>query len=425
MDSNWEDDYHGDMSQEEYDQEVDNSQMEYAVWVGGTEVNDKWLTYDEAISLYDKYKAQGYDDIKLDARIKKVKEGSFWGRDDMVKKMKDGEKASGMKKFVKIDDKGNHHGTSTSDKAKWKELIAQGYEEDKGYYDESLDEWVQEPHEGQKWSGQERNFIQELCLRMDGVSKSPEGLKWMGKSKTWDEGNVLSDKGKLTTVMLWAKRNIDDLYDRMGSEFKVYSDGNDEGDSGRGQSDGNQIIQNIIGKIGTIGEDSNLDEEELTEWVWVLPALATAARVGGPALLKLLKHGAKKAAPVAANTGTAIIKNPGTTLSWAAGGYVFKSVYDIVEKVKDVVGDLMDDTSVESFAEIVWKYKLPVAAVVAVLYGGKKLKDYMAGEEDKGNTTINNYYGSDQQPATENQDRMRHLAGIKTTPTLAVIKNTH
>ena len=65
------DDYHGDMSQEEYDQEVDNSQMEYAVWVGGTEVNDKWLTYDEAITLYDKYKAQGYDDIKLDARIKK------------------------------------------------------------------------------------------------------------------------------------------------------------------------------------------------------------------------------------------------------------------------------------------------------------------------------------------------------------------
>jgi len=45
--------------------------MEYAVWVGGTEVNDKWLTYDEAITLYDKYKAQGYDDIKLDARIKK------------------------------------------------------------------------------------------------------------------------------------------------------------------------------------------------------------------------------------------------------------------------------------------------------------------------------------------------------------------
>ena len=120
-------------------------------------------------------------------------------------------------------------------------------------------EWVQDsPAQG--FSGQERNFIEELCLRMDGVSKSPEGLKWMGKSETWDEGNVLSDKGKLTTVMLWAKKNIDDLYDKMGSEFKVYSDGNDEGDSGRGQSDGNQILQNIIKKIGMVSEDNEDDD---------------------------------------------------------------------------------------------------------------------------------------------------------------------
>ena len=116
-------------------------------------------------------------------------------------------------------------------------------------------EWVQDsPAQG--FSGQEKNFIQELCLRMDGISKTPNGLQWQGKSKTWDEGNVLSDKGKLTTVMLWAKKNIDDLYSKMGSEFQVYSDGNDEGDSGRGQSDGNQIIQNIINKVGKIGEET-------------------------------------------------------------------------------------------------------------------------------------------------------------------------
>jgi len=141
------DDYHGDMSQEEYDQEVDNSQMEYAVWVGGTEVNDKWLTYDEAIALYDKYKAQGYDDIKLDARLK---EGSFWGRDDMVKKMKDGEKASGMKKFVKIDDKGNHHGATTSDPEQWKELIAKGYKEDTGYYEGAKPDFLDLDKDGDK-----------------------------------------------------------------------------------------------------------------------------------------------------------------------------------------------------------------------------------------------------------------------------------
>jgi len=64
------DDYHGDMSKEEYDKTVKGSQMEYTVWVGGTEVNDKWLSYDEAVRLYDKYKAQGYDDVQLDARMK-------------------------------------------------------------------------------------------------------------------------------------------------------------------------------------------------------------------------------------------------------------------------------------------------------------------------------------------------------------------
>jgi len=121
------DDYEGDMSQEEYDQTVDDSEMEYTVWVGGTEVNDHWLNYEDAVSLYDKYKAQGYDDIQLDARMK-VKEGSFWGRDDMVKKMKDDEKARGMKRFRKTKD-GATHGHSTSDPKEWKKLIANGYEE--------------------------------------------------------------------------------------------------------------------------------------------------------------------------------------------------------------------------------------------------------------------------------------------------------
>ena len=64
------DDYHGDMSKEEYDKTVKGSEMEYSVWVGGTEVNDNYLSYDEAVRLYDKYKAQGYDDVQLDARIK-------------------------------------------------------------------------------------------------------------------------------------------------------------------------------------------------------------------------------------------------------------------------------------------------------------------------------------------------------------------
>ena len=70
-------------------------------------------------------------------RLKNLEEGSFWGRDDLVKRMKDEEKASGMKKFVKIDDDGNHHGVTTSDKEKWEELKAQGYKEDENYFNEN------------------------------------------------------------------------------------------------------------------------------------------------------------------------------------------------------------------------------------------------------------------------------------------------
>ena len=121
--------------------------MEYTVWVGGTEVNDNWLSYEEAKHLHDKYKAQGYDDVQLDARLK---EGSFWGRNDMVKKMKDEEKASGMKKFIKIDDKGNHHGTTTSDPEQWKELIAKGYKEDTGYYEGTKPDFLDLDKDGDK-----------------------------------------------------------------------------------------------------------------------------------------------------------------------------------------------------------------------------------------------------------------------------------
>ena len=151
-------------------------------------------------------------------------------------------------------------------------------------------------------------------------------------------------------------------------------------------------------------------EEAFVLAPWILPMLATAIRGTAPALvlkglsrlLKVGKSGAKKVKVPAINATTSVLKNPGISLSWLGGGYVFKSVYDVMEKTKEVVGDFLDDLSIEKFAEVVWKHKLPVAAVMAVLYGGKQLKDYMAGEEEeKGNTTINNYYNGDDEPVAE------------------------
>ena len=65
------DDYHGDMSKEDYDKTVKNAEMEYTVWAGGTEVNDDWLNKEDAIALYNKYSKEGYDDIAIDTRIKR------------------------------------------------------------------------------------------------------------------------------------------------------------------------------------------------------------------------------------------------------------------------------------------------------------------------------------------------------------------
>jgi len=66
------DDYHGDMSKEDYDKTVKNAEMEYTVWAGGTEVNDDWLNKEDAIALYNKYSKEGYDDIAIDTRIKRA-----------------------------------------------------------------------------------------------------------------------------------------------------------------------------------------------------------------------------------------------------------------------------------------------------------------------------------------------------------------
>ena len=35
----------------------------YTVWVGGTEVTDNYVTFEEAVKLYKNYKSKGYDDI--------------------------------------------------------------------------------------------------------------------------------------------------------------------------------------------------------------------------------------------------------------------------------------------------------------------------------------------------------------------------
>ena len=110
-----------------------------------------------------------------------------------------------------------------------------------------VNEYVRDSSE-QGFGGQERNFIHDLCMMYDGVKRDPAGLKYLGTSELWDEGNILKDKGKLTTLMLWTKKNKDDVAKRFSRHFNTYSN---KGEA----SDGNQILNNIIKKIPTVNEN--------------------------------------------------------------------------------------------------------------------------------------------------------------------------
>jgi len=119
-------------------------------------------------------------------------------------------------------------------------------------YDNDYSDMKEESDQG--FSGKERNFIHDLCMMHDGVKRDPAGLKYLGTSETWDEGNCLSDKGKLTTLMLWANKNKDAVEKRFSRMFNNYSNKDEKGKVTA--SDGNQMLNDITSKIGGIGEQT-------------------------------------------------------------------------------------------------------------------------------------------------------------------------
>jgi len=138
----------------------------------------------------------------------------------------------------------------------------QQYDNDySGIGDEEADDFIKdiEPKEtveesAQDFSGKERNFIHDLCMMHDGVKRDPAGLRYLGTSEMWDEDSILKDKGKLTTLMLWVKKNKDVVEKRFSRMFGNYSNRDENGKVTA--SDGNQMLNDIINKIGSIGEQT-------------------------------------------------------------------------------------------------------------------------------------------------------------------------
>ena len=317
------DDYHGDMSKEEYDKTVKGSQMEYTVWVGGTEVNDHWLSYEEAKRLHDKYKAQGYDDVQLDARLK---EGSFWGRDDMVAKMKKDYKASGMRKYRK-DTGTASYGTTTSDPEKWKELEADGYEWDKDYYNdiEELEAKWKAKNEGANKEDEEAiaardEFLKVMDMKPKSNNKAIDTIKKIVADK--QNQQVKFDDGKMK-VDLYTASAVSQVYDAVKPETQGKID-----DMLRTKEGMLKMSNFAFSKLSEgIKEGKRIDE--------ILPALAIAARALAPAVGQVAKKvaGAAVKHPIKTAAVVNTLKDKDKTVTQKATNVarITSSKYDLDE----------------------------------------------------------------------------------------------
>lgn len=148
-----------------------------------------------------------------------------------------------------------------------------------------------------------------------------------------------------------------------------------------------------------IVDGNKIDEsQQLNEWAFLLPAVAAAVRIGAPALGRFLfsqgakqvvKQAPKVAGKAAVGAGKVLLKNPGKALAVGTGYYVYKTVDEAITAITELVGAALDATTIKAFALVVIKYSIPVAAVIAILYGGKKLMDYMQSTDTAPQATAN------------------------------------
>ena len=120
-------------------------------------------------------------------------------------------------------------------------------------------------------------------------------------------------------------------------------------------------------KINEVTEQQRIDEALPA---LLIPALVSAIRVGGPkALGWLAKRGAAGAARGAAGAGRFALKRPVTTALGATGIAGYNTLKDMIPEIPEELKAFMG------------KYAIPAAAVLGVLYGGKKLYDYLKNKE--------------------------------------------
>lgn len=102
----------------------------------------------------------------------------------------------------------------------------------------------------------------------------------------------------------------------------------------------------------------------------LIPALVSAIRAGGPkAIGWLARRGAAGAARGAVGTAKFAARRPITTALGATGVAGYNALKDMIPEIPEELKVFMG------------KYAIPAAAVLGVIYGGKKLYDYLKDKE--------------------------------------------
>ena len=154
-------------------------------------------------------------------------------------------------------------------------------------------------------------------------------------------------------------------------------------------------LRDYIDLVETLESRSSLKEEQINE---IAPLLAATARALVPLLgrigpgLSSLGRGAAstagKAAQVGAGTAakTAVPVGAGlgiydilSTIADSIGGVgqVYSDIKSATEAIIAVVGNGLDSSTIGQLAAAAVKYAIPIGILLALLYGGKKLFDYI------------------------------------------------
>ena len=154
------------------------------------------------------------------------------------------------------------------------------------------------------------------------------------------------------------------------------------------------------------------DKQQLNEMAFLIPLVAGMIGSGMRKANRALKRIARNAPPPPKNPedkdksmlrkgaeglGRLALDNPMTTV--AAGGLAAAeygpTVISTITQAKDIIstiaaeaGKVLSSSVVQSLAKIVVNYGLPIIAIAAIIYGGKKLYDYMKREEPGSDITV-------------------------------------